>query len=263
MIYSPCSLENAIRAEIEYLEKIQKEIAAFPSEKCRITAEKVGNTYQYFAYTAEDNTHHTLSKQKKLRQIHKLCQAEYNAKLADALTARLGLLTQVAPRLKKTNLDLIMRQIHPGKQLMIERCYLDENEFAERWALQEYQHKEAPAKGFHTDRGEVVRSKSEVLIANKLFANHIPYRYEEALSLPEYTLYPDFTVLNKRTRKEFVWEHLGMTSDVDYASNAFGRLMTYQKNGFVLGENLILSIESLKQPLDGRQIQRIIDVFLL
>ena len=42
--------------------------------------------------------------------------------------------------------------------------------------------------------GQLVRSKSEVIIANALFLNQIPFRYECELVLNETTLFPDFTI---------------------------------------------------------------------
>ena len=42
--------------------------------------------------------------------------------------------------------------------------------------------------------GNMVRSKSEVLIDMQLYTNHIPFRYECELQLGDVTIYPDFTV---------------------------------------------------------------------
>ena len=56
---------------------------------------------------------------------------------------------------------------------------------------------------YYTYKGERVRSKSEMIIANELFRNNIPYKYELPIELENWnkkvTIYPDFTVLNKRT----------------------------------------------------------------
>ena len=44
----------------------------------------------------------------------------------------------------------------------------------------------------NTFSGLKVRSKSEEIIANILFTNHIPFRYEAPLTLNGATMYPDF-----------------------------------------------------------------------
>lgn len=67
---------------------------------------------------------------------------------------------------------------------------------------------------------ERYRSKSEFLIASALKDAGVPFRYECSLYLNGYgTVYPDFTVLNKRTRRVFYHEHLGMMDDINYVLN--------------------------------------------
>ena len=45
-----------------------------------------------------------------------------------------------------------------------------------------------------TDRGEVVASKSELIIANELARQHLRYDYEKPLQLPDRRVLPDFTL---------------------------------------------------------------------
>lgn len=54
-------------------------------------------------------------------------------------------------------------------------------------------------------------------------------------------MYPDFTFLSKRTRKEIYWEHEGRMDDSEYAKTAIKKIKTYEDNGIYLGENLILT----------------------
>ena len=67
-----------------------------------------------------------------------------------------------------------------------------------------------------TARGELVRSKYEVIIANLLHANRIDYRYEEPLEIDGLTKLPDFTIEDDNTGEKYYWEHLGMLSDGVY-----------------------------------------------
>jgi ATP-dependent exoDNAse (exonuclease V) alpha subunit len=63
--------------------------------------------------------------------------------------------------------------------------------------------------------GCMVRSKSEVIIANLLATAQIPFHYEVPLFASDGTFYlPDFTV-EWRGRK-FFWEHLGMLDKPEY-----------------------------------------------
>jgi hypothetical protein len=64
----------------------------------------------------------------------------------------------------------------------------------------------------------MVRSKSEVIIANMLFERDIPFRYEKALYAPDRTFFlPDFTVTSRGT--DYYWEHLGLLERADYKAH--------------------------------------------
>ena len=123
-----------------------------------------------------------------------------------------------------------------------------------------------------TARGERVRSKSEVIIADTLFRHNIPYRYEFPLQLHRstqntrsstVTFHPDFLCLNVRTRTEFYWEHFGIMDNPEYSNNAAGKLRLYTENGILPGRNLIITMETQKEPLNIRVLEKLISEFLL
>jgi hypothetical protein len=69
-----------------------------------------------------------------------------------------------------------------------------------------------------TERGDLVRSKSELVIADKLHARGIRYEYEQRLTLPNGRVrYPDFTVADHARGVTYYWEHLGMLDDPGYS----------------------------------------------
>lgn len=88
---------------------------------------------------------------------------------------------------------------------------------------------------------QMVRSKSEVIIANLLFEREIPFRYEVRLTAPDGTFYlPDFTL---NWRGEFwYWEHLGMLHDPGYRSHWETKKAWYEKHGFA--DRLITTSEA-------------------
>jgi ATP-dependent exoDNAse (exonuclease V) alpha subunit len=70
-----------------------------------------------------------------------------------------------------------------------------------------------------TERGDLVRSKSELVIADKLHARGINYAYEQPLTLSGGRVrYPDFTITDHARGVTFYWEHLGMLDDPGYRS---------------------------------------------
>ncbi len=117
---------------------------------------------------------------------------------------------------------------------------------------------------FETMNGEAVKSKSEKIIADTLLKEHIPYKYEPKLILKDGSVKnPDFAVLNVRKRKTVYWEHFGRLSDSGYCFENFNKLFLYEKSGFIPGDNLIITMESDKSPLDIKSVYDNIKRYLL
>lgn len=68
-----------------------------------------------------------------------------------------------------------------------------------------------------TVSGVMVRSKSEVIIANLLAEHRIPFEYEEELRAGEQQFSPDFTIT--WMGQVYYWEHLGRLDLEDYRQN--------------------------------------------
>ena len=74
-----------------------------------------------------------------------------------------------------------------------------------------------------------VRSKSEVIIANLLVHNDIPFIYEQPLYASDGTMYlPDFTV--KFKGETYYWEHVGRLDLPNYKTHWEQKEKWYNKN---------------------------------
>ena len=83
-----------------------------------------------------------------------------------------------------------------------------------------------------TERGDLVRSKSELVIADKLHARGIDYAYEQPLVFSDgRTRYPDFTIADHAMGVTFYWEHLGMLDDGGYRARWEKKRAEYLENG--------------------------------
>lgn len=82
-----------------------------------------------------------------------------------------------------------------------------------------------------TLRDELVRSKSELIIADRLHSNGVDYTYEQPLVLNGRTRYPDFTIDDAESGRKFYWEHCGMLVDPQYKSRWERKLDWYRSNG--------------------------------
>lgn len=67
-----------------------------------------------------------------------------------------------------------------------------------------------------TENGDLVRSKSEWIIADKLKAAGIKYQYEQPLVLDGVERFPDFTIRDEDSGTVWYWEHNGMLADDEY-----------------------------------------------
>ena len=113
-------------------------------------------------------------------------------------------------------------------------------------------------------RGERVRSKSEVIIANTLYEYGVDYLFECELTLPGVgRVNPDFFVLDIKTRRTIVWEHLGKMDDPSYAERALRKINGYLRKGYIIGETLLLTFESGSQPINTAIIEKMVKYYFL
>lgn len=111
-----------------------------------------------------------------------------------------------------------------------------------------------------TENGEMVRSKSEVIIANALKSRGIQYEYEKELVFDGVRKIPDFTIEDNETGETFYWEHCGMLDDVKYRERWENKKRFYSQHGIIEGENLIVS-EEKNGAIDSAEIAKIIEKY--
>ena len=109
-----------------------------------------------------------------------------------------------------------------------------------------------------TVKGDMVRSKSEVIIADCLYYNGLDYKYEEPLELEGQIKRPDFTVIDPDTDEVWYWEHCGMMTDARYRKRWEDKKAFYEKNGIKEGENLIVTYDDEKGGLDSSAIDKLV-----
>ncbi len=113
-------------------------------------------------------------------------------------------------------------------------------------------------------RGELMISKSEVIIANELANAGIVYEYERSFIGTDGTpRRPDFTIEDADTGITWYWEHLGMLGNLEYDEKWKAKLKWYRENGIILdqeggGENGTLLTSSEREGIDHDQIARLI-----
>lgn len=158
------------------------------------------------------------------------------------------------------SVEEVYNNIPPMKRPLIRPVYVDDETYAEWWLSQEYKSLNvACTEEYSTNANENFRSKSEAMIAALLREYKVPFRYECQLHLKDFgNVYPDFTVLNKRTRQIYYHEHFGLMENTEYAIKAIRKINAYERNGYIQGKNFIATYESEHVHLDMKVIEIIV-----
>ncbi|MBK8343991.1 MAG: ATP-binding domain-containing protein [Bacteroidetes bacterium] len=83
--------------------------------------------------------------------------------------------------------------------------------------------------------GKMLRSKSELLIYQRLIDNNLNPLYEKKLTIKEVEKLPDFTIENEESGEVYYWEHCGMLFDDEYKQRWEEKYQWYKENDILEG----------------------------
>lgn len=265
-------LQDTIKNELDKLyplkQKVKKSLSHAPkgSMRCSMARGKYPQFYQIREDQKGKSAHGRFMRKTEKTLIQRYAQKEYDQKVWNALTLNEKLLEKLQEQYNSNFLYEIYYSLPLAKRNLVNPYELSQEDFIKKWYEANPSDKNSYPieKPSETERGEIVRSKSEKTIADKLFHKNIPYQYETCLRLENYrVIYPDFTILNVRTRKTFYLEHFGMMDNPEYCKKALEKIEIYEKNGIYQGESLLITMESSLKAISNAQIDSIIDRFLL
>ena len=199
--------------------------------------------------------------------IEGLAQKAYNFKFLKAGQVELARIRRVKRSLElleQEGADQAYLSLPSYRKKLIRPYVKTDEDYVAEWQATTWEGLENkyPGLEFETRRGELVRSKSEAIIADILDEFGIPYHYEKPLRLENGLLkYPDFTLLKVDDRREIYLEHFGMLDNVEYMQGACKKLYEYQRNGVYLGYNLLVTFEAKDMPLSTRTVRDILKGF--
>ncbi len=252
-------------------------------------------------YVRDASGNITYLSKSKTERIKELSQERYNSDFVKAAKRELAQLDKCLKALRDekhgtADVDEVYNHFPEVLKQYISPHPLSSEEYARKWqegnivVKKKNIHKKDDYHKLKTIRGDYVASKSEVMIADRLLANDIPYHYEVAFipetkvdkNKPVYdefgmiigyeapgfdptsrdTLHPDFYVLNKRTRKAYFWEHLGKLQDEKYCHTNLNRLIRMLDAGYKIGEDILITHEDGYNPLRTESVDEIIEKYL-
>ncbi len=236
---------------------LEERLKSFPDGRLVVEKHKGGT---HFILIVKGQNKRYLSKNDS-RLIEQLIQKEYISKALKKGKTEI----QVLKRTLRSYPDMVVEDMFdslPKERMKYAKpIVLGDEQYAARWLAEPYKPKpfKKGAPVFYTLKGERVRSKSEVIIADRLYIKGIPYKYECPLKVGNEVIHPDFTILRMSDREIIYHEHCGKMSDQDYISDILDRTNKYARRGIYQGDKLFYSFESDECPLNMKVLNESIE----
>ncbi|MBE5841992.1 MAG: hypothetical protein E7304_11385 [Butyrivibrio sp.] len=233
------------------LKQIDKDIKSAPPGTLRIGGVKKKPVFYYRKNPSERLG--TYIKTSNMDVAQKLAQKSYAQRCKLNIAPKLDLIDALIKDYDYNSLLSVQNSLPEIRQKLITPYRISDEEYVQNWLSTPYdQNTDYPENLiFKTANGELVRSKSEVIIANTLLRLGIPYKYE----MPFYytktqSFRTDFTALNVKKRKQVYIEHCGRMHKENYRDSFFYKLKKYSNAGLVLGKDIIFTFEDEDHPFD-------------
>lgn len=239
--------------ELEQKQKsVKRELRSCPQGSLMRTKENGG--FCYYHDTREGGKRRRYRLNKYPKKAAALARKKYLETEAAFLDNNIEAIQKALAAFCETTPENILQQM-PQKYRDLPRDFFFQTDLEQakalEWSNAPYQQSSyMPERKIHlTSRGLAVRSKSEVIIAEKLYEYDIPFRYEQTIAINGYELAPDFTVLSRK-QEEFIWEHCGLTGNVKYMKRHKWKLELYESAGIVPWRNLIITYDNEEGMID-------------
>lgn len=264
-------MKQIIRQKVAELNKILKIINArlidSPEGSLKIQ-KRLGKTY-YYHQIKENGKYvkHYIGKD-DIKLARELANKSYYIKVKPLLEKELKMYEALEKIYDREAVNSIYTSLSEERKCLVKPVRACPDEILKKWNEEIYETNQKYSENmiYKTDQGEMVRSKSELILANILYKNRdlLKYKYERPLELVieghTQIIYPDFTILNIRTGKLVYWEHAGRMDDPRYAANFVKKINIYIDNGIIPGKDLIVTYETIKSPIVIQHIQLQIEI---
>ena len=201
-------MKEQLKEKVKEMDKLilEAEKSLKKAPKGSLVLSKSNGVTQYYHKTesTQKKGKYISSKNKKI--IAALAQKDYDLRFLQVIKKQKKQIQKAIKLLHDIDLTRIHTELSEGRKRYVKPYVLSDEQYVEQWLGVKYTGKEFfdDTHVIMTERGERVRSKSEKILADKLFAMGIPYRYEYPLYLRGIgKIYPNkhFTFLNIHDRK--------------------------------------------------------------
>ena len=258
-------LEEQLRELDILIKQNNKNLAKFKNlPECGVKSSTVRGCNQYYLIDKDTGKRKYAGKEKH-KLVKNLIQRDYGLAADKKLLDLRKRLEKFISSYDVRELEALYENLPLARRSLVSPIIEPKDIFIQKWLEENPGNRNPyPEQGkYRTNRGEMVRSKSEKIIADALDKYNVPYQYEPMLEVGYSTFYPDFVALNIRTRQTKYWEHLGIVSDMEYATKNFSKIQSYEKNGYMIGRDLIITMESVDVSIDVKLVEEKIKEFFL
>ena len=241
------------------IDKAKRDSGPYPEGHLRISSGN--NRVRYFRTTLPGDCTGEYIKKENRTLVTKLAQKDYNHQFIEDAEMELKKLEHAIAWFSKHNADLTYLDMSSHRKKLVTPYMTTDELYAKAWQNQPVKTSTYMTEKlvYETKRGEMVRSKSEAIIANIIYDLGIPYFYEKSITLKNGCMKsPDFTLLHVKRRTEIYLEHFGLLDDESYLYKNLQKLDEYRENGIYPGKNLLFTYETAENPIDIRGIREML-----
>lgn len=241
------------------ISEVEKKIAQLPDGW--VVIRKVRGRFYY--YYSNGNTIDKYLTEQDTALISQLLQKRYLKEVLKAAKTELAALEKMQDIYSETLPEEIYGNLPDAQKLGVEPIIPGDGPDVRQWMNEPYVRKsfKKGAPVFKTLKGDRVRSKSEMIIADRLYVNGIPYKYECPLNVGGKIIHPDFSIIRMSDHKIIYHEHCGKMDDKEYFNDLVDRINLYNQSGILQGNRLTFTFETSDTPFDARVIDRLINEY--
>ncbi len=258
---------NLFRKSIDNLsiivQSVKSQLAVLPQGSLKIYHRKSsGKAYPIFLYCTPDGNRIYIKKNEQL--IKDLALKTFLEKELLYLEELLDASQKASNIAEKSHIPYILTQLPKellpylsldnGLNALLASEYCSEEQRAQWNRLPSHANPYDTGERKHrTSDGKYVKSKTELIIYERLLQYKIDFKYEAPLKIGNSVFYPDFTIMLPNGQIIY-WEHAGMMQVEEYRLRHKKKMNLYESVGIVPWKNLIVTYDDDDGNLDIRVI---------
>lgn len=204
---------------------------------------KRNGKYYYYQATKNNSKCTRKSVNKDPEMLRALARKGYLKVEISALENNIRILQKTLAGYESPFMDDLLERLPTQYRALPESYFMEHGISRCKWST-DYEKSDYKSEELRhtTSRGLKTRSKSELLIAEKLYDYNVAFRYEPVMRIGSRSIIPDFEII-AADGSTFIWEHCGRTFDAAYMEKHYEKMKLYASIGIVPWKNLIITYD--------------------